>query len=437
MARPPTGQVLERTGKRGRTFAIRFRAYGRREYLTLGSTDDGWTRQRAELELENVLADVRRGIWRPPVTHEPEAPAIEPTFHEFASEWLAARQLEGLAEKTIADLRWSLELHLLPFFASYPLSQITPQLVDRYKAEKVRERERIEVARSEFQARRAQAEQQGEKFPDRFTERGLSNGSINHTLSDLAQVLETAVEYGLIDSNPASGKRRRLKASKPSRPWVEPEQLPALLDAAPEGAGRMLLAILGGSGLRIGEALSLRWRHVDLMGAGTLTVVASKTDAGLRTVDLTAALREELRAWWRETSNDRPDDYVLPSSTGRQASPSNLRRDVLRPAIEKANGELEKDGIAAISPITFHSLRRTYASLRCACGDDVAYTSSQIGHEDARFTLRVYTQATKRRERLSGAHLRAYDRAIDWARMGTSDELERVLATAEETENPA
>jgi hypothetical protein len=30
----------------------------------------------------------------------------------------------------------------------------------------------------------------------------------------------------------------------------------------------------------------------------------------------------------------------------------------------------------------------------------------QIGHEDARFTLRVYTQATKRRERLSGPHLR-------------------------------
>ena len=36
MARPPTGQVLERAGKRGRTFAIRFRAYGKREYVTAG-----------------------------------------------------------------------------------------------------------------------------------------------------------------------------------------------------------------------------------------------------------------------------------------------------------------------------------------------------------------------------------------------------------------
>jgi hypothetical protein len=56
---------------------------------------------------------------------------------------------------------------------------------------------------------------------------------------------------------------------------------------------------------------------------------------------------------------------------------------------------------------------------------------------NARFTLKVYTQATKRRERLSAAHRRAYDRAIEWAQMGTNNELERVLATAEATKNPA
>jgi integrase len=110
---------------------------------------------------------------------------------------------------------------------------------------------------------------------------------------------------------------------------------------------------------------------------------------------------------------------------------------VLRAAIEAANAELEKDGIAAIGSVTFHSLRRTYASLRCACGDDVAYASRQIGHEDARFTLRVYTGATKRRERLSGPHLRAYDRAIEWARMGTSALLEPMPVPAEATRNPA
>jgi integrase len=422
MARQSTGQVLERRGKRGRTFALRFRAYGERRYVTTTAA----SHEEAKTELANVLADVRRGTWRPPVTHEPEAPKEEPTFHEFASEWLAGRELEGLADKTITDLRWSLELHLLPYFASYRLDEITPQPVDRYKVEKARERQAIEAARAEAEAR-----------GERFRERGLSNGSINHTLSDLAQVLEAARDYGWITENPASGKRRRLKAKTLAGSWVEPEQLPAFLDAAPEGAGRVLLSILAGSGLRINEGLELRWQHVDLMGAGTLSVVASKTDAGIRTVDLTASLREELRRWWRETAHDRPDDYVVPSSTGRKNNPSNLRRDILRPTIERANVELAKDGIAAIGEIKFHDLRRSFASLRFAAGDDFPYVAAQGGWKDWRTLMRVYAKATKRRERLSGAHLRAYDRAIQWAQMGTNDELERVLATAEATKNPA
>jgi integrase len=96
---------------------------------------------------------------------------------------------------------------------------------------------------------------------------------------------------------------------------------------------------------------------------------------------------------------------------------------VLTPAVAAANVELEKAGIAPIGRVTFHSLRRSYASLRCACGDDVRYTADQLGHEDPRFTLRDYAQATKRRDRLTGAHLKAYDRALDWARMGTNDAL--------------
>jgi hypothetical protein len=63
-------------------------------------------------------------------------------------------------------------------------------------------------------------------------------------------------------------------------------------------------------------------------------------------------------------------------------------------------------------------LRRTYASLRAALGDDPVYIAEQLGHRDARFTFRVYQRAAKRRERLIGAHLMAFDRALE--RAGTS-----------------
>jgi integrase len=193
--------------------------------------------------------------------------------------------------------------------------------------------------------------------------------------------------------------------------------------------------LLAGARLRIGEALTLRWAYVDL-ATGTLHVDDAKTAAGVRSVDLTPALREELVLWRAESRFTESDDYVLTTSTGRKQNPSNLRRDVLTPAIEEANVDLEKAGIALIGAITFHSLRRTYASLRCACGDDVRYTAAQIGHEDPRFTLRAYAQATKRRERLSGPHLNAYDRALDWARMGTIASDEPMVVPDEATKSP-
>jgi hypothetical protein len=34
------------------------------------------------------------------------------------------------------------------------------------------------------------------------------------------------------------------------------------------------------------------------------------------------------------------------------------------------------------------------------------------------WTLRVYAQATKRRDRLTGRHLKAYDRALEWTSVG-------------------
>jgi hypothetical protein len=43
------------------------------------------------------------------------------------------------------------------------------------------------------------------------------------------------------------------------------------------------------------------------------------------------------------------------------------------------------------------------------------FVSRQIGHEDVRFTLNVYAQSVKRRERMTEAERNEYDRAVEWA----------------------
>ncbi len=144
MARKATGQVIE--PKDGRGWAIRFRAYGKRRYLALGTTEEGWSYERAEEKLRHVLADVERGIWRPLESEPVEAPIEVPTFHQFASEWFEEAEA-GWRERTRVDYRWRLSDHLLPYFAKYRLNAITIEEVDRYRRGKVREAKALQAAR--------------------------------------------------------------------------------------------------------------------------------------------------------------------------------------------------------------------------------------------------------------------------------------------------
>jgi integrase len=350
-----------------------------------------------------VLADVRRGTWRPrqPV----EAPREEPTFHQFASEWYASKESHGLAERTLEDLRWALSYHLLPWFKDYRLTEITRREVDRFRDHKAREGV-------------------------------LAANTINKVLRILSAVLETAVEYELLSANPARGRQRRLPGTRPRRRFVQPEQLMALLEAGEpylRGRGRPLLAVLAGAGLRIEEALTLTRHDIDL-ARGSLTVTKSKTDAGVRVVDLTPALRDELALWLDRLPNKAPADLVFPTRRGLRDTRHNIRSRLLLKAIPKANEKLVEAGIASIPSVSPHGLRRTYASLRCVSGDDPVYVADQLGHTDPNFTLRVYAQAVRHRSKLTAVEREAFDRAVDWARMGADPPI--VLAPGSGAEAP-
>ena len=394
MARRSTGQVVTRKTKRGTVYALRFYAGGERHYLTLGTSEEGMDRRKAEDELAATMAAVRAGTWKPPKPTAPVERTREPTFHEFASEWLAAREGE-LRPKTIKDYRWALSYHLLPYFKDHRLTAITAEEVDRFKSQKVREGK-------------------------------IAPAQVNKCLKRLAQILDVAVDYGHIPANPAASKggRRRVKAPPPRRTWVEPEQLLALLDAAPAGS-RPLLATLAGAGLRVGEACALDWRDVDL-ATGTLRVGEAKTDAGAwRQVDLPLGLADELRGLKASSPRSGPSDAVFLSGLrdGRRSrqTPDNVGRR-LKTAIRRANQTLAELSIEPINErVSPHSLRRTYASLRFALGDDPIYVAEQGGWSDPAFPMRVYAKAVRRRERLSGEHRKAFEAACEWATIAGSE----------------
>jgi integrase len=232
-----------------------------------------------------------------------------------------------------------------------------------------------------------------------------------------SSVVAGVVEYGYLSSNPARGRKRRLKAAKPRRTWLELDEVRAILDAA--GEDRALLATMLLSGLRVGELCQLRWRAVDL-ARGILRVEDGKTDASRRAVDLSPDLLDELKAHKARSHYVKPDDFVLPTRRGTSRDRNHVRTRVLGRAIERANRKLAEAGRGPVQDgVTNHTCRRTFASLLYEAGASPAYVMSQLGHTSAALALEVYAKKMER-QRDTGARMDALIRAADWAQTGTN-----------------
>ncbi len=395
------GQVLERRWRNGRGYALRFRAYGERQYLTLGMQADGWTRRSAETELQNILADVRRGTWIPPDRNkraraEAGNGPTELTFHEFASAWHTDRKGE-ITPAGHHHQEWALRHHLLPYFANWRLSEINIPAVDDYRRFKLKQGEQ-----------RAAAIELGKpaRRENGCVLKPLSAASINKTINVLHAILELAVEYGHISANPASGRRRRLKLPAQRPVHLDAvEQIQALLDAAgeldsdsrrPTRDRRAIIATLILAGPRAQELCNLLWRDVDLAN-GRLHIGRSKTQAGLREIPLLPLLRDELAAHKASAYRAGPNDPVFPTGTGGQRDKDNLRNRILAPALTRADQLLLQRGHPPLPVgVTPHKLRHTFASILVALGWDPATVMAALGHADPRLTLRVYTHLMRR-----------------------------------------
>jgi integrase len=441
MAPRASGQVVKPSGRR-RSFSLRFRAYGERHVIKLGRPEDGWTMQMAERELAVVLRDVDLGTWRPPRPDPAPKMEVDPTFHEFASDWYATKELE-VEPNTANHYRNDLTNHLLPFFEKHHLSQITVAEVDRYRQRKVREAAEITAAAESGKPMMVSyVDRLGRSYRRRA--RPLSARSINMHIDLLAQILAVAVDHGHLESNPAIGKRRRLKAAKPRPVHLDSaEQIALLLEAAGQldrgeavigvsdrhgrtwtqrpavqtTGRRAAIAALTLGGGRASATGAMVWRDVDLAN-GRFEVGRDKTDAGMREVDMLPLLREILTEHKAASRRTGPNDPVFVTSTGRARSRDNLRHDVVDAVVAHANRLVEERGLQPLPlGITPHKLRHTFASILVAIGKDPTYVMQQLGHTDPAFTLRVYAHAMRRSEE-ERERLKALVEGHDWAHIG-------------------
>jgi integrase len=118
----------------------------------------------------------------------------------------------------------------------------------------------------------------------------------------------------------------------------------------------------------------------------------SRTEAGIRKVEMSLYLRDELVA------------YV--------GDPDRFRDRILGRALKRANANRAQAGLPELPQITPHSLRRTWATF-AAVGRDPKCIAAQIGHTDPALTFSVYQQV---------ATWRYIDEQAIWTVMRFADE---------------
>lgn len=345
---------LERTAtpgiyKRGSRYVVVFRdPYGRQRKRAARTLAEA-----RELKA-TVTADVKRGEYRA---------LSKVTFVEYAVEWIdsyAGRTSRGIRDATRDDYRKTIEQDAIPFFGRMQLAAIEPADIKRY----------------------AQT----------VAARGVAPNTVRLALAPVKALLATAVEEGLIRSNPSAGLRLALGNGNGAGheddehvKALSEDELGRLLAEVPEG-WRLFFELLAQTGLRIGEAVALRWQDIDLSRRRIHvrrryyrgSFGQPKSRYGRRDVPLSHRLRDELELLW--IREEDVEGLVFPSQAGTVLDAGNLMGRVLKPAARRAGAPWAG----------FHTFRHTCATMLFRRGLNAKQVQLWLGHHSPAFTLDTY-----------------------------------------------
>ncbi|MFC4455603.1 tyrosine-type recombinase/integrase [Deinococcus sonorensis] len=311
------------------------------------------------------------------------------TVGDVGPRWLASRA--DLAEGAQRRYRAALEREVLPRWGSVKVTEVRrPQLVAWLAALKTRK-------------------------PDAEGKHGpLGHSAVRLVHTVMRGLLAYAVDVEqLISVNPADHlalRRSRAELDAPGRvvKAFDAEQARAFYRAAvaDRSAGPLVFSLL--TGVRMGEALALRWDAVNLQagtveiratrsgGEGPVYEAAPKSRAGRRVLhvagDALACLqrqvaqveaeREARLPGWREP------EYVFHTLVGTPYHPDAMKR-IMRRVCEAAE-------VPVLNP---HGLRHTAATLMLSGGADVAAVSAHLGHSRISITMDTYRHALPEEKR--------------------------------------
>ncbi|WP_217913789.1 tyrosine-type recombinase/integrase [Miltoncostaea marina] len=330
--------------RRGGRYVVVFRDHTGRQRRRSAAT-----LAEARLLRSSLLADVARGEFRE---------TSRARLDEYARDWVQTyegRTSRGIRPETVREYERDLELHVLP-------------VIGRRRLSDIEQRDLKSLARH-------------------LGDKGLSAATVRIVMAPVRALFATAVEEGLLRTNPAAGLRlgggARLDPAEKRRALDEHE-LASLIEQTPE-RWRLLVRFLAQTGLRVGELIALRWEDVDLetrrvnvrrrLYRGRLDV--PKSAYGVRQVPISTRLVQDLM---RHRGGAAGEDSVFFGPKGRPLRSEFVLRSIVKPAAARAG----------VPWAGVHTLRHTCASILFRSGWNAKQVQVVLGHHSPAFTLATY-----------------------------------------------
>jgi len=334
--------------------------------ITMPGGERKWRYGQTQAEVARKIAQLRRdrdsGL---PVVAERR------TVASYLDSWLQMVK-PGIKASTYRSYEYVTRVHIVPCLGRQHLVKLTPELVQRWLAQKQ-------------------------------SEGTLSTATVRYFHTVLHVALEEAVSLGLLQRNVASGlrkpRRRRLEMK-----WWTREQARSVLSAARESRHYAFFVLALSTGMREGELFGLRWRDLDLerrslrvqmqlqwvkTAAGrVMSIEEVKTDSSRRHIRISAAAVSALREHRSRQRAERltlgpiwrDHDLVFCTPIGGGLDSGNFRRDAFLPVIKRA-------GVPYIRP---HDMRHTAATLAILDGMPIKAVSEMLGHSSVAITMTIY-----------------------------------------------
>lgn len=318
-----------------------------RRSLVLGTLAGIPTRRQAQVLLDAKLCDLNAG------RRQPESAIL---FRNFIEEVWQPAILPTMKFSTQKLYPHLLRRHLLPVFGERPLCEIRRVDIQRFVTEKM-------------------------------TRQNLSWQTAVHLRNLMAGTLERAVEWGYLEANPGRGIKVPPMHRRRKVIVLTLQQLTSLLQSLQEPV-KTLAFTVSMTGLRIGEALALRWKNLDFEKSliqvreavyeGNLS--SPKSKSSIRDIPMGPFLRKCLMEYRKGAPAVA---FLFASRNGTPLDAHNLLGRVLKPACKRAGLPL----------ISWHSFRHTHATLLSDLGESLKTAQAQLGHARLSTTAEIYAHA--------------------------------------------